>query len=260
MAAELTRAPGFDDIVFENRNKEYGAYSIRKKYHKTLLTGIIIGIVVLTAVIITPYFRASAQQKSAKQKEREVVAVMENLDQPEELQIEAPPPPPPEETQQQIKYVAPEVVDSLKPEEEVQLMTMDETVETVQDEEVVEVVEVEEEEIEEYKPPAEIFVIVEEMPEYPGGTEALFKYIYDNIQYPQIALDNDIEGNVYVKFCVTYKGKVEQISVIRGVHPSLDAEAIRLISTLPDWKPGRQAGNPVNVWYQFRIQFQLLKK
>jgi len=260
MAAEFTRAPGFDDIVFENRNKEYGAYSIRKKYHKTLLTGIIIGIVVLTAVIITPYFRASAQQKSAKQKEREVVAVMENLDQPEELQIEAPPPPPPEETQQQIKYVAPEVVDSLKPEEEVQLMTMDETVETVQDEEVVEVVEVEEEEIEEYKPPAEIFVIVEEMPEYPGGTEALFKYIYDNIQYPQIALDNDIEGNVYVKFCVTYKGKVEQISVIRGVHPSLDAEAIRLISTLPDWKPGRQAGNPVNVWYQFRIQFQLLKK
>ena len=260
MAAEFTRAPGFDDIVFENRNKEYGAYSIRKKYHKTLLIGVIIGIVVLTAVIITPYFRASAQQKSAKQKEREVVAVMENLDQPEELQIEAPPPPPPEETQQQIKYVAPEVVDSLKPEEEVQLMTMDETVETVQDEEVVEVVEVEEEEIEEYKPPAEIFVIVEEMPEYPGGTEALFKYIYDNIQYPQIALDNDIEGNVYVKFCVTYKGKVEQISVIRGVHPSLDAEAIRLISTLPDWKPGRQAGNPVNVWYQFRIQFQLLKK
>ena len=184
---------------------------------------------------------------------------MENLDQPEELQIEAPPPPPPAETQQQIKYVAPEVVDSIKPDEEVQLMTMDETVETVQDEEVVEVVEVVEEEVEEYKPPAEVFVIVEEMPEFPGGTEALFKFIYDNIQYPQIALENSIEGNVIVRFCVNYKGAIEQVSIIRGIDPSLDTEAIRLINTLPAWKPGRQAGNPVNVWYTLRVQFQLLK-
>lgn len=259
MASEFTRAPGFDDIVFENRNKEYGAYSIRKKYHRTLLFGFIIGIVVLTAVIITPYFRASAQQRSAKQKEREVVAVMENLDQPEELQIEAPPPPPPAETQQQLKYVAPEVVDSIKPEEEVQLMTMDESVESVQDEEVVEVVEVVEEEVEEYKPPAEVFVIVEEMPSFPGGTEALFKFIYDNIEYPRDALENGIEGNVVVRFCVTYQGKIEQASVIRGIHPSLDAEAVRLINSLPAWNPGKQAGNPVNVWYTLRVQFQLLK-
>lgn len=259
MAKDSNRIPGFDDIVFENRNKEYGAYSIRKKYNRTLSIGLIIGIFVLSAAIIIPYFKASAMQKIAQKKEREVIAVMENLDQPDELQIEAPPPPPPEETQQQVKYVAPEVVDSIKPEEEVQLMTMDETVETVQDEEVVEVVEVIEEEVEEYKPPAEIFVIVEEMPEFPGGTEALFKYVYDNIQYPQIALENSIEGNVYVRFCVTYQGKVEQISITRGVHPALDAEAIRIINTLPTWKPGKQAGNPVNVWYQFRIQFQLLK-
>ncbi len=259
MAAEFKRAPGFDDIVFEHRNKEYGAYSIRKKYHRTLLIGFIIGIVVLAAVIITPYFRASAQQRSAKQKEREVIAVMENLDQPDELQIEAPPPPPPAETQQQIKYVAPEVVDSIKPEEEVQLMTMDESVETVQDEEVVEVTEVDEEEVEEYKPPAEVFVIVEEMPSFPGGTEALFKFIYDNIEYPRDALENGIEGNVVVRFCVTYQGKIEQAAVIRGIHSSLDAEAIRLINTLPTWNPGKQAGNPVNVWYTLRVQFQLLK-
>jgi protein TonB len=185
---------------------------------------------------------------------------MENLEQPDELKVEPPPPPPPTETQQQLKYVAPEVVDSIKPEEEVQIMTMDETVETVEDEEVVEVVETELEEVDEYKPPEEVFIIVEEMPEFPGGDQALFKYVYDHIQYPQIALENGIEGNVYVKFCVTYKGKVDQISIIRGVDPSLDEEAIRIISTLPDFKPGKQAGNPVNVWYQFRIQFQLLKK
>jgi protein TonB len=260
MATGSNKIPSFDEIVFESRNKEYGAYRIRKKYNRALLIGFIIGIVVLATAIITPYFRAEAQQKIGKKKEREVVAVMENLDQPDEMQIEAPPPPPPEETQQQMKYVAPEVVDSIKPEEEVQLMTMDETVETVQDDEVVEVVETQEEEVEEYKPPDEVFVIVEEMPEFPGGTDALFKFIYDHIEYPQVALENGIEGNVFVKFCVTYQGKVDQISVIRGVHPALDAEAIRLISTLPTWKPGKQAGNPVNVWYQFRIQFQLLNK
>ena len=63
MAEEFTRTPGFDDIVFKNRNKEYGAYSIRKKYHRTLLMGFIIGIVVLAAAIIVPYFKASALQK-----------------------------------------------------------------------------------------------------------------------------------------------------------------------------------------------------
>jgi protein TonB len=259
MATDLNRIPGFDEIVFENRNKEYGAYNMRKKYHRALLIGFIIGIVVLCAAIITPYFRASAQQKISKQKEREVIAVMEHLDQPDELQVEAPPPPPPAETQQQLKYVAPEVVDSIKPEEEVQLMTMDETVETIQDEEVVEVVEVVEEEIEEYKPPAEVFVIVEEMPSFPGGNEALFKFIYDNIEYPQDALENAIEGNVVVRFCVTYQGKIEQAEVIRGIHPSLDAEAVRIINKLPSWNPGKQAGNPVNVWYTLRVQFQLLK-
>src|SRR4030043_1630955 len=174
MAKELTRIPGFDDIVFENRNKEYGAYNMRKRYHRTLLIGFIIGIIALAAAIITPYFRATALQIKSKEKEREIIAVMENLDQPDELQIEAPPPPPPAETQQQIKYVAPEVVDSIKPEEEMQLLTMDESVETIEDEEVVEVVEVVEEEVEEYKPPAEVFVIVEESPSFPGGMKRRF--------------------------------------------------------------------------------------
>lgn len=260
MAKEKVRIPDFDDIVFEKRNKGYGAYRLRKKYHRTLLLALIIGIMVLCATVITPYFRATTIQAKAQKEEREVIAVMENLDQPEELTVAPPPPPPPAETQQQIKYVAPEVVDTINPEDEIQLLTAEESIEIIQDEEFVEIVEdLQEEEVEEYKPPEQVFLIVEEMPEFPGGTEALFKYIYDHIQYPQVALDNEIEGNVYVKFCVTYQGKVDQISIIRGVHPSLDAEAIRLISVLPTWKPGKQSGNPVNVWYQFRIQFQLIR-
>jgi len=215
MAKEKTRIPDFDDIVFERRNKEYGAYNLRKKYHRTLLMSLLIGIIVLCATVITPYFRATTMQARGQKKEREVIAVMENLDQPEDdLTVEPPPPPPPEETQQQLKYVAPEVVDTISPEEEMQLLTADESIEIIQDEEVIEIVEdIQEEEVtEEYRPPQEVFVIVEEMPEYPGGTEALFEYIYDHIQYPQVALDNSIQGNVIVRFCVTYEGKVDQIS------------------------------------------------
>lgn len=260
MAKEITRVPGLDEIVFENRNKEYGAYSLRRKYHRALLISFILGITVLCAAILIPYFRTTILQLKGAKKEREVIAMMENLDRPDDLEVEAPPPPPPVEAVQQIKYVAPEIVDSIKPEEEVQIMTMDESVETIQDEEVVEVVEIVHEEVEEYKPPEEVFIIVEEMPEFPGGTEGLFKFIYENVQYPQVAKENQIEGNVYLKFCVTYQGKIDQISVVRGVDPSLDAEAIRLISILPHWIPGRQAGNPVNVWYQLRIQFKLLNQ
>jgi len=259
MLKDLKRIPAFDEIVFENRNKDYGAYNLRKKYPRFLLIAFIAGMVALSTAIITPYLRASVLQIKGKKNERQVVAVMENLDRPDDMKVDLPPPPPPPpEAQLQLKYVAPEVVDSLKPEEEAQIMTMDETVETISDEEVVEVVETTHEEVEDYRPPAEVFVIVEEMPEFPGGVEALMEYVNDHIQYPEIARENGIEGNVYVKFCVTYLGKVEQISILRGVDPSLDAEAIRLIGTLPDFKPGRQAGNPVNVWYQFRIQFQLL--
>jgi len=264
MAKEKLIVPDFDDIVFENRNKEYGAYKLRKKYHRTAIVALFLGILVLCAAVITPYFRAATIQAKAQKKEREVIAVMEDIEQPEdELTVAPPPPPPSTETQRQLKYVAPEVVDTIRPEDDVQLLTADESVEIIQDDEVIEIVEnfeQQEEIVEEYEPPEEVFVIVEEMPQFPGGTEALFDFIYDHIEYPQIALDNEIEGNVYVKFCVTYKGEIDQISVIRGVHPALDAEAVRVISTLPKWEPGKMSGKPVNVWYQFRIEFKLIRE
>ena len=105
----------------------------------------------------------------------------------------------------------------------------------------------------------EIFIIVEEMPHYPGGEEALYEYIYNNIEYPAGALDKGISGMVIVRFCVTRQGDVTQAVVLRGVDPpSLDKEAIRLVESLPEkWIPGKQAGKPVNVYFVVRIQFQL---
>lgn len=260
MAKEKITAPNFDEIVFENRNKEYGAYSLRKKYNRHLIIGMITGIIVTGTAIVGPYINAKALENQKRRAERQVEIKMENLDQPENLvEPPPPPPPPPQETIEQVKYVAPVVVDSVKPEEVKQLMTADEARVEVKDEDVsaVAVVEEVQEEVKEEEAPAEIFVVVEEMPSFPGGEKALMEFIYANIQYPEIAKENNIQGRVILRFCVTYKGAVDQVQVLKGVDPSLDQEAIRVIKMLPPWKPGKQGGKPVNVWYSVPVTFQL---
>ena len=95
------------------------------------------------------------------------------------------------------------------------------------------------------------------MPLFPGGDEALLKYIAQNTVYPENAKKNNIQGRVIVRFCVTAKGSINQISVLQGVDPELDAEAIRVTKTLPSFKPGRQGGRDVPVWYMIPITFTL---
>ena len=258
MATEENKTPAFDDIVFESRNKEYGAYRLRKRYSRNVAISVFIGIVIIATAVITPYLNAKAADNAAKRAERQVEIKMENLDQPNEtVAPPPPPPPPPADVIQQAKYVPPVVVDSVKPEEDVQLMTADEAQIEVQDQEVVEVVEEVKEEVEEEDPEATPFVVVEEMPMYPGGDAALLKYIGENTQYPEIAKENNIQGRVIVRFCVTSKGGVSQVSILKGVDPELDAEAIRVVNTLPAFKPGKQGGKPVPVWYMVPITFTL---
>jgi len=258
MAKEIIKAPAFDDIVFETRNKEYGAYSLRKRYSRNVIISIGIGTIILATVIITPYLNAKAADNAAKRAERQVELKMENLDQPNEtVAPPPPPPPPPADVVQQAKYVPPVVVDSVKPEDNVQLMTADEAQIEVKDEEVVEVVEEVKEEVQEEDPEATPFVVVEEMPMYPGGDAELLKYIAEHTQYPEIAKENNIQGRVIVRFCVTSKGGVSQVSILKGVDPELDAEAIRVVNTLPAFKPGKQGGKPVPVWYMVPITFTL---
>ncbi|NMC37852.1 MAG: energy transducer TonB [Bacteroidales bacterium] len=258
MAKNTIKAPSFDDIVFEKRNKEYGAYKLRKKYNRNVLIALAIGLVLMSVAIITPYLNAKAAENRAKRAERQVEIKMENLDQPaEQIAPPPPPPPPPQEAAQQAKYVPPVVVDSVKPEDNVQLMTADQAQIEVQDEEVIEIVEVAKEEVQEEEPEAEPFVVVEEMPMFPGGDAALLAFIAENTQYPEVAKENNIQGKVIVRFCVTSKGTVDRVSVLKGVDPELDKEAMRVVQTLPSFKPGKQGGKPVPVWYMVPINFTL---
>ncbi|MDP4224665.1 MAG: TonB family protein, partial [Bacteroidota bacterium] len=101
------------------------------------------------------------------------------------------------------------------------------------------------------------FVVVEEMPLYPGGEGELLRFIQNNLKYPEEAKAQKIEGKVIIRFVVNTEGKTEGISVIKGVHPLLDAEAIRIVSILPAFKPGMQGGKPVPVWYMVPVNFIL---
>jgi protein TonB len=258
MAKDSAKIPGFNDIVFENRNKEYGAYMLRKKYSRNVILSVLIGIIIMATAIITPYLNARALESRQKRAERQVEIKMENLDQPNETVVPtAPPPPPPAEEVQQQKYIPPEVVDSIKPEEMVQLMTMDEAEVVVQNEEVVEIVEEVQEEVQEEEAEPEPFIVVEEMPAFPGGDAALLRYLQENAVYPEVAKENNIQGRVILKFCVTPTGGVSMITILKGVDPELDEEAKRVVSTLPAFKPGKQGGKPVPVWFQAYINFQL---
>jgi protein TonB len=119
------------------------------------------------------------------------------------------------------------------------------------------VMQVSNEKAEEKEEDAPVFFIVEEMPEFPGGDAALRAFIAQSVKYPPIAAENGIQGKVYVSFVVGKDGGITQAKVVRGVDPALDKEALRVVNSLPNWKPGKQGGKPVRVSYTIPINFVL---
>jgi protein TonB len=162
-------------------------------------------------------------------------------------EVKPPPPPPPPKVIEVLTIID----DDVEVEEEFEFESTEADDATIID--AVPVIEEEEGDEED----AEVFVIVEEMPEFPGGELALRKWISNNIKYPVIAAENGIQGKVYVQFVVDRDGSVSNARIARGVDPSLDQEALRVVNSLPKWKPGKQRGKPVRVSYTVPINFQL---
>ncbi len=167
---------------------------------------------------------------------------------PEEIipitkQEEKPPPPPPPPVQEIVV-----VKDDVKIENEAQIQETEVTQETV-----VEVQPVKEEVFDE----PEIFLIVEEMPGFPGGEGQLVKFLSENIKYPAIARENGITGTVFVTFVIGPDGGVKDVKVLRGIGGGCDEEAKRVVMAMPKWKAGKQRGKPVSVQYNLPIRFTL---
>ncbi|MBN1821860.1 MAG: energy transducer TonB [Prolixibacteraceae bacterium] len=163
-------------------------------------------------------------------------------------EVKPPPPPPPPKVVEVLNIVD----DDVEIDEELDIEDTEADDETIID--VAPIIQTEEEEEEEE---AKVFFIVEEMPEFPGGELALRKYISNSIKYPVIAQENGIQGKVYVTFVVDTDGGISNATVARGVDPSLDKEALRVVNALPKWKPGKQRGKPVRVSYTVPINFVL---
>ena len=103
----------------------------------------------------------------------------------------------------------------------------------------------------------QVFDVVEQMPEYPGGMQALFEYLSQNLKYPEDAKQQKVEGRVIAIFVVETDGSISNVEVVKPVFPSLDAEAVRVLSGMPKWKPGMQSGKVVRVKYTVPINFSL---
>jgi protein TonB len=104
----------------------------------------------------------------------------------------------------------------------------------------------------------QIFIVVESMPEYPGGDAELYKYLADNIRYPELAKEASISGRVFVSFVVEKDGTVTDVKILRGIGGGCDEEAIRLVKGMPKWTPGKQRGKPVRVTYNLSVKFTLI--
>lgn len=174
----------------------------------------------------------------------------------EEIEITRPentPPPPPPPPAPAVTEVLNVVEDDVELEQQEIISSEDDATAAQTETFVAPVVEEEEEE----ESAQQIFTVVEKQPEFPGGTAELFKYLSKAIKYPVIAQENGIQGRVVCSFVVNRDGSIVDIQVMRGVDPSLDKEAIRVISEMPKWKPGEQRGKPVRVRFILPVQFRL---
>lgn len=203
-----------------------------------------IGLIVALGVILLAFEWKTYEKKEVEVFEREDVELVQEEIIQTKQEVKPPPPPPPKQVTQ-IEIVE----DDVEIEDEIEI-----DVEADMETEVEEYVPVfEEEEVEE----AEIFTVVESMPEFPGGQTSLFQYLQKNIEYPEIAKESGIQGRVFVTFVVEKDGSVTDVRVLRGIGGGCDEEAVRVVKSMPKWNPGKQRGKPVRVQFNLPVKFTL---
>lgn len=264
------------DLVFEGRNKSYGAYRLRRSTSKRNIIAIIsvlILVAVCLVVLIFKNFVDDQRSKVAVTQVTELSALKQPKKKPEvkqkKIEIQQPEKVV-ERVKSSIKFTAPVIKkdEEVKPEEE--LKTQDELMNTKvaigtfdvkgNDDANGEVLKAKEVIAQPEPPKAEenkIFEVVEQMPAFPGGDAALMKYLQENTQYPTIAAENGVQGRVVIGFVVEKDGSITDVTVIKSQDPSLDREATRVVKSMPRWIPGKQNGSAVRVKYQVPVTFRL---
>lgn len=264
------------EMVFEGRNKEYGAYRLRKNAGKrnlySLITIFIAALAIWGGISLVKFVESrtksvaqtSVAELSALNQPKKKAEVKQQkkvkLEQPEKVV---------ERVKSSVKFTAPVIKkdDEAKPEDE--LKTQDELMSTKtaigaldvkgNDDANGEVLKIKEAVAQpEPKPEVEkVFDVVEQMPSFPGGPSALMEWLSNNVKYPVVAQENGVQGRVVVSFVVERDGSITDVKVVRGVDPSLDREASRVVRAMPRWIPGKQNGSAVRVKYNVPVAFRL---
>ena len=263
-----------EDIVFQNRNKSYGAYILRADYQNVIKKALIIGIGIFCLAILTPILWAKVDRKDKIIVVAEVIDVNE-LPKDEVKPIEPVTPPPPVEPEpqakSQIRFTEPEIIDDSKatelpPDQDAlseavnigtqNIIGVDEPIPTEDPDankssqpEMPVAIKVDESN--------QIFTAVEQNPEFMGGMDALLKFLQKNLRYPTPAVNANVGGKVFMQFVVGQDGSITKVDVLKGIGFGCDEEAQRVVKLMPRWSPGKQSGRPVAVRYTLPISFQL---
>lgn len=275
------------DIVFADKNQDFGAYQLRKesdKRHNLAALYALIGLVVVILLILgySKYSDYKAEQdRLALIEERERMQALEietapeedaqEEEEPEQQKMEMEIPQVPEEVLATVQVTQIAIVDADKVKNEVldmETQKEDNTARGVVNQEGADdvdkfhsvkeqVVVVEEPKVEKKPEPEQIFVAVEQPAEFPGGQAAMMKWLSNNIRYPESAQQNGISGRVVVKFVVEKDGSIGQPSIVKGVDRDLDQEALRVVKRMPKWQPGKNNGQPVRSYFNLPVTFRL---
>mgnify|MGYP003289033535 FL=1 len=266
------------DLIFEGRNKAYGAYDLRKDSPKRHNIATLSVVLIAAAAFFLPGVIGDLIDKIRPEEEEEIVMTqVTELSDLKEAEVkkneeykplmETPTPPP---LKSSIKFTAPVIKKDEEVSEEEEIKSQEELIESKVTISIADVEGNDEENgqdiadfKEAIKPVVEeednqVLEVVEQMPTFPGGQKALLQYISDNIKYPSIAQENGIQGRVVVRFVVKKDGSVGEVQVLRGVDATLDKEAVRVVKSIPNFIPGKQNGHAVNVWFTLPVQFKLM--
>lgn len=256
-------SPQRNELVFDGRNQSYGAYQIRANYNRTV-TMVIFGLILSTGLAFGVRFVMGL--KSAEV-EKPVVLDIKDIDLTpppiDESEPPPPPPPPPPPVMETVKFVPPvikdDAVETDPPPPQEALTETNVGTQTVEGSDDAVVVPTETVAAATETVKQEPFTVVEEMPEFPGGQADLVKFLQNNINYPQVEKEAGISGKVYVKFVVQPDGNISDVTVLKGVNggDGLSKEAVRVVKAMPKWKPGKQNGRTVPVYFNLPISFKL---
>jgi periplasmic protein TonB len=257
------KVESFDEIIFQNRNKEYGAYQLRKNYYKRLIPGFILMLIIAGLMKIYQMYIVYTNQYSDLGEDIFYYdpSVMANLDELAYLQLLEPPKKSEQldqKTKEDLDNLVPKIVDSITQD------NPEEIDKNLQDTSGIEndTSTIGSDGFETGMDNGNFLSYnqVDSLPQFPGGDLAMRRFIVNNIKYPEQAIKNNITGIVYVRFRIKHDGNIDNIQLIKGVNPLLDAEAIRLVKLMPKWKPGKYKNKNVPILFNLPINFNLRGK